>query len=196
MDNRVELGPAAARLAALVQGVRDEQLAGKTPCEEYSVEVLLQHIDGLSQAFTAAAQKNLGPLTAAPTGSKPPALEAGWRLRIQAQLEAMARAWESPEAWEGMTQAGGIDLPGSVAGLVAADELAIHGWDLARATGQPFEVDAGALGAATWFVEEMSQPGQSREGLFGPALPVPEGATDLERVIALSGRDPRWTAAS
>ncbi len=79
--------------------------------------------------------------------------------------------------------------------MVAADELVIHGWDLARATGQAFECDPGALGLATQFVEAMSAPGESREGLFGPAIPVPDGASELERVIALSGRDPHWTTA-
>ena len=77
--------------------------------------------------------------------------------------------------------------------MVATDELVIHGWDLARATGQPFGCDPGALGAATQFVEAMSKPGESRDGLFGPAVSVPDGATELERVIALSGRDPRWS---
>ncbi len=39
-----------------------------------------------------------------------------------------------------MTKAGGVDLPGEVAGLVALDELVVHGWDVARATGQAYDV--------------------------------------------------------
>lgn len=44
----------------------------------------------------------------------------------------MAGAWKDPAAWTGMTRAGGVDLPGEIAAAVAADELVLHGWDLAR----------------------------------------------------------------
>jgi uncharacterized protein (TIGR03086 family) len=193
MDTRIDLGPAAAQMASLIGAVGNEQLGLRTPCEDYTVEDLIKHVDGLSQAFTAAAEKNLGPMTSAVPGGEAPPLGDGWRSRIEEQLHTLAAAWRSPEAWEGMTQAGGVHLPGPVAGMVAADELVIHGWDLARATGQPFDCDPGSLQAATRFVEEMSEPGQSRDGLFGPAVPVPDGATPLERVIAMSGRDPGWS---
>ena len=48
-------------------------------------------------------------------------------------------AWRVPAAWEGMTQAGGATLPAPIAGQVALNELVVHGWDLARATGQSFD---------------------------------------------------------
>lgn len=180
-------------MATLIQGITDEQLGLKTPCEDYTVEDLAKHVDGLSQAFTAAARKDFGPMTSTPPGGDAPPLGDGWRSRVEAQLQTLAAAWRDPAAWEGMTQAGGVDLPGSVAAMVAADELVIHGWDMAQATGQPFDCDTGSLGLATRFVEAMSAPGESRDGLFGPELPVPVGASALERVIALSGRDPRWS---
>lgn len=192
MDIQVDLGPAAARMASIVRSVGDEQLTLRTPCEDYTVGDLVKHVDGLSLAFTAAAEKDLGPMTSAAPGGEAPPLGDSWRSRIAVQLDGLAAAWRNTEAWEGMTQAGGVDLPGPVAGMVAAEELVIHGWDLARATGQHFDCDPGALGAATQFVEEMSEPGRTRDGLFGPAVPVPDGATPLERVIALSGRDPHW----
>jgi uncharacterized protein (TIGR03086 family) len=115
---------------------------------------------------------------------------------VEAQLQTLATAWRDQAAWEGMTQAGGVHLPGPVAAMVAADELVIHGWDIAQATGQPFDCDTEALGLATLFVEAMSAPGESRGGLFGPEVPVPDGASAIERVIALSGRDPRWTPSN
>ena len=79
----------------------------------------------------------------------------------------MAEAWRAPEAWEGMTRAGGIDLPGEVAGLVALDELVVHGWDVARASGQDFTCDEASLEAVHGFVSQFSGPGQeaAREGL-------------------------------
>ena len=88
-----------------------------------------------------------------------------------------------------------IDLPGEVAGVVALDELVIHGWDVARATGQAFDCDPRSLEAAHGFVAQMAGPGQeaTREGRFGPAIPVPDDAPLLDRVIGLSGRHPDWS---
>ena len=94
-----------------------------------------------------------------------------------------------------MTRAGGVDLPGEVAGLVALDELVVHGWDVARATGQPYEVDVPSLETVQAFVAQFSEPGmeEARAGLFGPVVEVPEDAPLLDRVIGLTGRDPAWS---
>ena len=48
-------------------------------------------------------------------------------------LDALVDAWHDPGAWQGMTKAGPFELPGEVAGVVALDELVLHGWDLAVA---------------------------------------------------------------
>src|SRR5688572_23481646 len=138
MTATVDLEPAARRMARLVEAVPDERLADPTPCEEYSVGDLLDHIGGFALAFRAAAVKQ--PLDGAPAGDAAN-LGADWRRRIPADLLALAEAWRDPSAWEGMTAAGGVDLPGEVAGGVALDELLLHGWDLAKATGQPADYD-------------------------------------------------------
>ena len=83
-----------------------------------------------------------------------------WRTRIPRDLAELANAWRDPNAWTGMTQAGGIDLPGEIAGLVALDEVVIHGWDVARATGQPFDPNPAVLEAVHGFVAQFSGPGQ------------------------------------
>jgi len=44
----------------------------------------------------------------------------------------LAGAWQEPDAWTGMTVAGPVEMPGEIAGLVALNELVIHGWDVAR----------------------------------------------------------------
>ena len=191
-----DLRPAATRLGALVAGVPDEALANATPCPDYSLGDLLDHVGGLAVAFTAAAAKTFGEDGGQGPSGDASRLEDGWRERIQSDLEGLAEAWRAPEAWDGMTQAGGIDLPGEVAGLVALDELVVHGWDVARASGQDFACDEASLEAVHGFVSQFSGPGQeaAREGLFGPEVAVPEAAPLVDRVIGMTGRQPGWSA--
>lgn len=191
----LDLLPATERLASLVASVGDHQLAAPTPCPEMSVGALLDHVVGLSAAFTGAARKE--PLEGAPSADAS-RLPDDFRTSIPAALGELAAAWKDPAAWQGMTRAGGLDLPGEVAGLVALDEVVLHGWDLARATGQPFDVVPDLLEAVHGFVQSFSAPEMAgqREGLFGPVVPVPEDAPLLDRVLGLSGRDPGWSPAS
>ncbi|WP_437068251.1 TIGR03086 family metal-binding protein [Streptomyces sp. enrichment culture] len=186
----VDLGPQARVVARLVGGVRDEQLAGRTPCPEYAVRNMLGHLYGLSVAFRDAAGKKLGVTTDTPPGDVVPDVGDGWREEVPRVLEELAAAWRDPAAWTGMTRAGGVDLPGEVAGLVAVDELVIHGWDLARATGQSYEPDAGALGAAYEFLRASAEEGGGE--VFGPVVAVGDDASLLDRAVGLSGRSPGW----
>jgi uncharacterized protein (TIGR03086 family) len=191
-----DLRPAAARLGALVAAVPDDALANATPCPEYTLGDLLDHVGGLAMAFTAAATKTFGEAGGPGPSGDASRLEDGWRERIRADLEGLGEAWRAPEAWNGMTQAGGVDLPGEVAGLVALDELVVHGWDVARSSGQDFTCDEPSLEAVHGFVSQFSGPGQeaAREGLFGPEVAVSETAPLMDRVIAMTGRQPGWTA--
>ena len=195
---RLDLAPAAKRMAALVGGVSDNQLGGVTPCPAYTLGDLLDHVGGLSVAFTAAARK-----AELPGGSQGPSgdasrLEEGWRDRIARDLDALAAAWTEPQAWTGTAVAGGVEMPAEVAALVALDELVVHGWDVARASGQPYDVDPVSLEAVHGFVAQFSGPGQeeSRAGLFGPVVPVPDDAPLLDRVVGMAGRDPSWSRGS
>ena len=195
MAGNADLGDAADRLLAIAAGVDDAQLGDPTPCEGRTVGQLVQHLVGLAGAFRAAADKDLGPLTdTSPDASGWPDAEHGWREALGEQLPALVQAWRSPAAWEGMTRAGGVDLPAEVCGLVALDELVLHGWDLARATGQSYECDEATVAACTAFVTGFDEGGTP--GLFGPAVPVGEDASSFDRLLARSGRDPQWSAES
>ena len=191
----VDLEPATRRLADLVSRVADELLTAPTPCPEYSLGDLVEHVGGLALAFTAAATKTTeGAATRGPSGDAS-RLGADWRTRIPRDLAALAAAWRDPEAWTGMTQAGGVELPGEVAGVVALDEVVIHGWDVAWASGQAFHCEQPLLEVVHGFVVQFSGPGQEeqREGLFGPEVPVSNDAPLLDRVIGMTGRDPAWS---
>jgi uncharacterized protein (TIGR03086 family) len=189
------LEPAARRMGDLVRSVPDDLLDAPTPCPDYTLGDLVEHVGGAASAFTGAAAKDLGDATSQGPSGDSSRLSDDWRNRIPRDLAALADAWRDPDAWTGMTKAGGVDLPGEVAGLVALDELVIHGWDVARATGQPYEVDAASVEAVHGFVAQFSEPGmeEARAGLFGPVVEVPENAPLLDRVIGLTGRDPGWS---
>jgi uncharacterized protein (TIGR03086 family) len=189
-----DLSPAAATMAELIRNIADDQLAGPTPCPDYSVGDLVDHVGGLSIAFTLAAGKESPPPDAPAPSGDASRLTDDWRRRIPADLAKLAAAWEQPAAWTGMTRAGGIDLPGEIAGVVALDELVIHGWDIARATGQTYDVDSPSLAAVATFVEGFGADGAP--GLFGPRVPVSDTEPQLDRVIGMAGRDPRWSPQS
>ncbi|MFD5228318.1 TIGR03086 family metal-binding protein [Streptomyces qaidamensis] len=187
----LDLGPQAAVVARLAEAVTDEQLADPTPCPEYAVRNVLAHLAGLALAFRDAGRKDLGVTTDTRPDSTVPELGHGWREELPRVLGEMAEAWRDPAAWTGMTRAGSVDLPGEIAGLVATDELVVHGWDLARATGQRYEPDPAALRVCHDFLA-ASVDDPDRGAIFGPVVTVGPEASLLARAVGLSGRDPEW----
>jgi uncharacterized protein (TIGR03086 family) len=186
-----DLISACQHTADVLTGVTDDQLALPTPCVKLRLDELIAHVGGLAMAFTAAAGKDFGPLTDTPPvdGAQ---VDADWRTAYPQRLAELAAAWQDPGAWQGMTRAGGIDLPGEVAGSVALAEVVIHGWDVARAIGTPYECDPATTRACLAHLAQFDASGT--EGMFGPAVPIADGRPDLDRVIAMSGRDPAWRA--
>lgn len=192
-----DLQPAAAQLATLAEGIADDDLGAPTPCPGYSVGDLLDHVMALAVAFRHTAQKSAMPAGESPPGAGSAAhLDPRWRELLPQRLEALAAAWRDPAAWTGTTEAGGFTGPAEVMGLAAVDELVVHGWDLARATRQPFACDPASEQACLAFTSMISAPGmeESRAPGFGPVVAVAGDATPFERVLGMSGRDPAWTA--
>lgn len=190
----LDLSPATTELARILQSVRDDQLEDPTPCAESRVRDLVDHADGFAQAFTAAAAKTRLPGDQAPhpDGSR---IGPDWRERIPSRLAELAAAWRDSGAWDGMTSAGGVDLPGEVAGLVALNETIVHGWDIAVATGQKYSVPQPLVEAAQQFVQSaVDQNPDGTPGLFAAPVKVSGEAPALDQLIGLSGRDPNWTA--
>jgi uncharacterized protein (TIGR03086 family) len=189
---QLDLTPATGMLTEVISGIGDHHLGAPTPCHGVTVADLLDHVDGLSLAFTAAAAKDLD------AGRQPPAadgsrLGADWRTRIPDRLARLAAAWQGDAAWAGMTRVGGVDLPAEVAATVAIDELVVHGWDLAMAAGLSFAADEAMLNAAYGFAQAaVARDPDGSPGLFGPPVAVPDDAELVDRLLGLTGRDPAW----
>ena len=196
-DNKVDLTPAAQRLADLVARVRDDELSGPTPCPAYTLGDLIEHVGGLALAFRAAAEKDItSPYVNGTPSGDASRLQADWRERISADLAALAQAWAKPDAWTGMTRIAQQDAPAEMVGVTVADELVVHGWDVARATGQPYSAEPELLDAALTFLGFFASPDAPAgpEVAFGPSRPVANDSAPLDRVVALAGRDPAWAA--
>ncbi len=189
----IDLGPAAREVTRLLDGVTEDRMAGPTPCPDYPIAALLDHLMGLSLAFTWAARKTTptddGSDESGPGQATAEHLHPQWRTLLPARLDELVQAWRDPVAWQGMTEAGGVRMPAEVMGVVALDELVLHGWDLARATGQDERLDPAAVEAAHAFLlpndEMLRVPGG-----FGPAVEPPEGADAQTRLLCFAGRRP------
>jgi uncharacterized protein (TIGR03086 family) len=185
-----DLAPAAAETARIVAAVRDHQLSGPTPCTELSVAAVLHHLLTLAVAFRGAAAKE-------PQGPGPEpdaaALPPDWRLQLPRELAALAAAWRDPAAWEESTEIAGMTMPASDVGVVALNEVLVHGWDVAAATGQRYRPDDDAVRTCLDFALRIAAeaPGM-RDAMYAPAVPVPDDAPLLDRLLGATGRDPRW----
>jgi uncharacterized protein (TIGR03086 family) len=190
------LTPAAQRMTHVVTGLREDQLDLGTPCPSYTVGDLLAHVHGLSLAFAAAAKKERNDLVEhAPGDDELPALPDDWQTVIPAELAALAAAWDNEEAWTGMTRIAGGDTPGEVCGLICLDELVVHGWDIARASGQAYTSDQPSLDGSLEVLGHFQKPGEDPPAgsPFGRVVDVSDDAPLLDRVVAFTGRDPAWT---
>ena len=191
----LDLRPAVTATAAVVAAVPDDDLTGRTPCPDWSVADLLDHLGGLAVAFTMSARKQPLDMTGGPVvdGSR---LEPGWRDRIVSALHELGDTWATtPGAFEGRTEAGPIEMGAEQAALVGLNEVVVHGWDLAAATGAPYDVDPAAATACLAFVRSFEPPADASEAdvLFGPPVPLEDDATPLHQLVAATGRRPDWT---
>ena len=191
MADRVPLDfdPPVRKLRALLLGVDNAELIHPTPCPDWTVAVLLDHLMVLSQAYAQAARKR----TDAPGTAEPPPepsaqhLSRHWRSRLPVLLEELATAWKDPASWAGSSVVGGVTMPAVALGTVAMNELIMHSWDLAKATGQEYFADPRTLEVLIEFLA------QSPPAMVGPAVPTDdEEATLLDQALSLAGRDPAW----
>ncbi|TYC76408.1 TIGR03086 family protein [Streptomyces sp. CB01881] len=172
----------ATLFARTAEAIPSDRLTAATPCARFTVADLLAHIGGVLPDSERAAAKR--PRTGAPAALTDP-------TAVAAVAERAAAAWQAPEALTGETEFGPNTVPATLAAAVTLQELALHGWDLARATGRPFPVGEEAAAVLLGVVEQLADQARANGG-YGPALTAPGGAPAFERALALSGRNPDW----
>ncbi|MEI5102289.1 TIGR03086 family metal-binding protein [Streptomyces sp. PmtG] len=194
MDTNQKLGDllavAAERAVPVVRGIGDGRLADRTPCAEYDVKDLVNHLFHVVVQFQALAAKEGADFAVTPDYV---GRGADWRERFAGEADRLVDAWSVPGADEGTT--GAMNLPAATVGAMVLLDLTVHAWDLARATGQEYQEyaagDEGVIGVLREAVAEMAPTARSM-GLLGDPVPVGEGASGLERLLAATGRDPGW----
>jgi uncharacterized protein (TIGR03086 family) len=169
------LGPV---LGGVVSRIGPEQLDEPTPCAEFTVRGVLEHMIGGATAFAAAFRGE--PAAAVPTGDPLAAFGQA--------LGGLAEAVASPGALDRMIAAPFGDVPGrAFAGFVVLDGL-VHGWDLATATGQAYEPPDDLVAAVDAFARDAFTPSMREIGMFAQPTEPPAGATPIERLVAFTGR--------
>jgi uncharacterized protein (TIGR03086 family) len=171
----------------VVTGTKPEQFDDPTPCTEWSVRDLLNHIIGEYISFAAGAEGRkveMSDGTDHVTEDHVGAYERAARYVLAAVKEpgALEKKFTLPSG----------DTPGSlVLGLVITDTV-VHGWDLAKATGQEIKIDEDAAESAYQMTSEMMAPkGQYPRGeSFGDPVEVSDDASPSDKLLAYLGRKP------
>ncbi|MFI6645009.1 TIGR03086 family metal-binding protein [Streptomyces sp. NPDC050504] len=183
----------AAEAARVARGVTAEHLAGTaTPCADWDVRTLVNHwvlYTSYGLERRAARVQLPDELTARDFTAEP-----DWAGAYAAQLDRAVAAWADPAVWEGDVDFGGGSAPAADVAAMVTKEMAVHGWDVARATGQDFHVSQDAGAFVLGVVREHGDLYRQYGG-FAAERPAGEGATDFERALAESGRDLGWRAA-
>ncbi|MBP2321950.1 uncharacterized protein (TIGR03086 family) [Kibdelosporangium banguiense] len=180
---------ATAPVIDVVRGITPDQLGAATPCAQFDVRKLLNHLLYWGPSLEGAARKESVPPPTVPESEVD--LPADWQPKLVAHLETLTASWSDPAAWEGTTHMGGpTEMPAALVGGMVVGEVIVHATDLARATGQNPEWDDEVLAYVYKDVEAGAQQGRDM-GVYGPEVPVPADAPLLDRILGLTGREPR-----
>jgi uncharacterized protein (TIGR03086 family) len=193
-----QLRDAAELAASAVAAVGPDRWAAPTPCQDYDLRTLVDHLAWAAVLTRNAAARTRLDIDWSDPGS-PPFLQGlppeRWAEPLARELRAAADAWSDPATWEGDTLMAATPMPAVAVGRMMVAEFAVHGWDVARAAGAPYEVDDDLGRGALTAVEGMAQMGRDG-GWYGPEVRVPDDAPAFDRALGLAGRDPSWTPAA
>ncbi|RCH64049.1 TIGR03086 family protein [Streptomyces sp. SDr-06] len=181
----------AAEAARIARGVTPDRLAGPTPCAEWDVRALVNHwVLYTSHGLEHRALRKPLPDE---LGARDFTADADWAQRYAAQLDRAVAAWADPAVWEGDVDLGGAALPARQIASMVVKEMVVHGWDVARATGQQVRLSEESAAFVLKVVEDNAELYRQYQGFADPVEP-PADADTLERALSASGRDPHWAA--
>ena len=192
-QTRLSLRPVLAKLAELADAVTEQQRGGRTPCPDFDVAALTGHIVGWLENFAGGFASSDGTCPVKDVSAiEVPRSEAASRISAAGTLLDQAVRDGAAERPLVIIDQGG--MPGEMALSMVLGEYLVHGWDLARATGQDWSPDPAAADAARAFLAGMVTPEyRGPGGMFGPEVEVASDATPLDRLIGFAGRTPNWT---
>ena len=160
----------------VLRGVSEADMAKPTPCTDFSVGLLVDH---LVDSLVAIGGMAGGQVSAVESG--PP--ESRVAVVAQQALEAWTR-----RGLDGALQVGSGEMPATLAVNILCIELLVHAWDVAEATGQQVAVSDAVTGYVLEMAREVISPEKRRDGSFAEAIETGPDAEVLQRLIAFSGR--------
>jgi uncharacterized protein (TIGR03086 family) len=188
-DTIALLDRALDQTARLIAAVDASQAGLATPCAEWDVRALVSHLAGQDlRNFLVAARGESADWQA-------PADEIGddWAAAFRDRAESLRTAWRAADL-DGLVAGPGGEAPLRFRADQQITELAVHDWDLAKATGQPTELDpALAEHGLNWSRQMLRPEFRGPDKAFGLEVPVPDDAPAYDRLAGWFGRDPGWT---
>ncbi|MFI1394601.1 TIGR03086 family metal-binding protein [Streptomyces sp. NPDC020681] len=176
-------------VAHLVETVTDDQWTAPTPCSDWNVRQLVDHLLTGQRVFTEVMAEQPtadGPEQPVGTESMPASLKAAFRQSAGTLVAAFA----PPGALERTVQAPIGAVPGVVALHLQTMEHLVHGWDLAQATGRKALFDDTAVERETEFARGLvAQLPPAPDGPFAPSRTAMADAPAIDRLAALLGRE-------
>jgi uncharacterized protein (TIGR03086 family) len=166
----------------VVDGVRPDQMESPTPCSEWDVHTLLNHMTGavimFGNALTGADEAPGGDVVGEdPSGA------------FRQASERTLGAWRQPGAMERAMQLPMGEMPGAVAININLMDAYVHGLDLAVATGQEGSLDPGMAEVALSMAQELGLDRFRMPGVFGPEVPCAASVPPHRRLLAYLGRE-------
>jgi uncharacterized protein (TIGR03086 family) len=184
------LAQALDATGVLVAGVRDDQWSNPTPCPQWNVRALLTHLVLGNQRSASTLRGEEPPPRETAQGS--PEVDALGDDPVQvyrAAGTALLAAFSQPNVFERVFQVPAGRVPGAVMLHLRITELLVHGWDLARATGQPAQLPDDLAEQELAFARSPHAPDVPRTGQpFGPVQPLADDAPAIDRLAAYLGR--------
>ena len=188
-DTIALLERALDQTAGLIDDIDASQAALATPCAGWDVRALVSHLTGQDlRNFLVSAR-------AEAADWQTPADELGddWAAAFQDRAAPLRAAWQAADLDRLVTGPGG-EAPLRLRADQQITELAVHDWDLAKATGQPTGLDPALAEHALRWSRQMLRPEfRGPDKAFGLEVPVPEDAPVYDRLAGWFGRDPGWT---